>query len=151
MKTLKKAILNPTDFSENSKIALEFAMNILNISPSRLILLHICELPTFFTNPFAETAESMVRQKINEANEKMNNYLKNIPVQEQELNSFRREIILHESVYKGIKEVADRLEPSMLLIGHGSSLNLKRTIMGSTAKELIKSSKYPLIIVPHNK
>jgi nucleotide-binding universal stress UspA family protein len=151
MKIQKILILHPTDFSENASLALEFAFNTLHISESQLVLLHVCEIPTFFSNPFAESAESMVQQKIIEANEKMNSYLKNIPVQEKELNSFRREIILHESVYKGIEEVALRLEPSMLLIGHGSSLNLKRTIMGSTAKELIKSSKYPLIIVPHNK
>jgi|688.fasta_scaffold196891_2 nucleotide-binding universal stress UspA family protein len=150
MKIQKILILHPTDFSENASLALEFAFNTLHISESQLVLLHVCEIPTFFSNPFAESAESMVQQKIIEANEKMNSYLKNIPVQEKELNSFRREIILHESVYKGIEEVALRLEPSMLLIGHGSNSNLKRKIMGSTAKKLVTNTLYPIIIVPDN-
>ena len=57
---------------------------------------------------------------------------------------------MHESVYKGIEEVALRLEPSMLLIGHGSNSNLKRKIMGSTAKKLVTNTLYPIIIVPDN-
>jgi nucleotide-binding universal stress UspA family protein len=143
-----KIILHPTDFSNNAANALEIAADFLNIPSSRLVILHVCELPTILNNPLAEDAVAMEKDKIKEANEKMNKYIKQcfgekIPVPVPE-----KEIVLHGSPYKGILDAINRIDPYMVVIGQKGHSKIKDLIMGSTAKHLTEKVHCPLVIVP---
>jgi nucleotide-binding universal stress UspA family protein len=143
-----KIILHPTDFSNNAANALEIAADFLNIPSSRLVILHVCELPTILNNPLAEDAVAMEKDKIKEANEKMNKYIKKcfgekIPVPVPE-----KEIVLHGSPYKGILDAINRIDPYMVVIGQKGHSKIKDLIMGSTAKHLTEKVHCPLVIVP---
>jgi nucleotide-binding universal stress UspA family protein len=148
MKFHTKIILHPTDFSPNSANALEVATDLLHIPSSRLVLLHVCELPTILNNPMAEDAVEMERGRIKEAKEKMKAYLLSsfgnqlpIPVPEEE-------IVMHTSTYKGIMDAIARIDPYMVVIGQKGHSKIKDLIMGSTAKHLTEKVHCPLVIVP---
>jgi nucleotide-binding universal stress UspA family protein len=148
MKFHTKIILHPTDFSPNSANALEVATDLLHIPSSRLVLLHVCELPTILNNPMAEDAVEIERGRIKEAKEKMKAYLLScfgtqlpIPVPEEE-------IVMHTSTYKGIMDAIARIDPYMVVIGQKGHSKIKDLIMGSTAKHLTEKVHCPLVIVP---
>ena len=148
MKFHTKIILHPTDFSENAANALEVAADLLNIPSTRLIVLHVGELPTIINNPKAEDAVVLERERMKKATEQMKAYLLKclgnqlpIPVPEEE-------IVMHTSTYKGILDAITRIDPYMVVIGQKGHSKIKDLIMGSTAKHLTEKVHCPLVIVP---
>jgi nucleotide-binding universal stress UspA family protein len=143
-----KIILHPTDFSNNAANALEIATDFLHIPSSRLVILHVCELPTILNNPLAEDAVAMENEKIKEANEKMNKYISQCFGNQLPVPVPEKEIVLHGSPYKGIMDAINRIDPYMVVIGQKGHSKIKNLIMGSTAKHLIEKVHCPITVVP---
>jgi nucleotide-binding universal stress UspA family protein len=143
-----KIILHATDFSNNAANALEVATDLLHIPSSRLVILHVCDLPTIINNPKAEDAVALETQRIKNANEKMDKYIKQC-FGDQELRPVpEKEIVLHSSPYKGILDAINRIDPYMVVIGQKGYSKIKDLIMGSTAKHLIEKVHCPITVVP---
>ncbi len=66
-----KIILHPTDFSDNSAKALHIAAELLGIPKTRLVVIHVGELPDVSDNPTAEEIDKRNKEKENELTEKM--------------------------------------------------------------------------------
>ena len=148
MKFHTKIILHPTDFSENAANALEIAADLLNIPSTRLVVLHIGELPTIINNPKAEDAVALERERMRKANEQMNAYLLKCFGNKQPVPIPEKEIIMHTSTYKGIMDAINRIDPYMVVIGQKGHSKIKELVMGSTAKHLTEKVQCPLVIVP---
>jgi nucleotide-binding universal stress UspA family protein len=148
MKYHTKIILHATDFSNNAANALEVATDLLHIPSSRLIILHVCDLPTIINNPKAQDAVALENQRIKNATEKMNKYIKQCFGDQEPMPVLEKEIVLHSSPYKGILDAINRIDPYMVVIGQKGHSNIKDLIMGSTTKHLTEKVHCPLVIVP---
>lgn len=148
MKYHTKIILHPTDFSTNAANALEVAADLLHIPSTRLVVLHICELPNVINNPMAVDPIALEKEKIKEANEKMEKYLKQCFGNQEPVPQPEKEIVFHSSTYKGILDTINRIDPYMAVIGQKGHSKIKNLIMGSTAKHLIEKVHCPLVTVP---
>lgn len=148
MKFHTKYILHATDFSKNASNALEIASEFLHIPSTRLIILHVCELPTILNNPRAKDPVEMEAEKIKEAHEKMDKYIKQCFGNQEPVPVPEKEITLHSSTYKGILDAINRIDPYMVVIGQKGHSNIKDLIMGSTTKHLTEKVHCPLVIVP---
>ena len=58
-----KIILHPTEFSENSANALRTAAEFLAIPKTRLVIIHVDELPDISDNPSADEIDKRNREK----------------------------------------------------------------------------------------
>lgn len=143
-----KIILHATDFSANAANALEVATDLMNIPSSRLVILHVCDLPTIMNNPKAEDAVALEKERIKEANVKMDKYVKQCFGDQMPVPVPEKEIVLHSSPYKGILDAINRIDPYMVVIGQKGHSKIKDLIMGSTAKHLTEKVHCPLVIVP---
>lgn len=148
MKYHTKIILHPTDFSTNAANALEVATDLLHIPSSRLVILHVCEIPSIINNPRALDAVTIEKERIKEANEKMNKYIQQCFGNNEPIPVPEKEIVMNSSPYKGILDAINRIDPYMVVIGQKGHSKIKDLIMGSTAKHLTEKVHCPLVIVP---
>lgn len=148
MKFHTKYILHATDFSTNTANALEIASEFLYIPSTRLIIIHVCDLPTVLNNPKAKDPVEMEQEKIKEAHEKIDKYIKQCFCNQEPVPVPEKEIVLNSSPYKGILDAINRIDPYMVVIGQKGHSKIKDLILGSTAKHLIEKVHCPITVVP---
>ena len=126
-------ILVPTDFSENSLVALKFAKSMLNDQKGELILLHVIE-PENHREFTSENlgAEHLLHLWSETVGEPLKTYLREGPIA--------------ETILKTANEVA----ASMIVMGtKGAKSNYDRFI-GSNASRVATNSEIPVLVIPQS-
>ena len=137
-----KKILVPTDFSENTHSAIEFAIDIVNQVEGEIILLNTYKLARragMFIG-----VEKMMREESKTAMAKLVRKIK------PRLNP---KVILKSKVVKGdpiqtVVLVANKLETDFIIMGTQGASGLKEVFIGSTTNGVINSTKIPVMAVP---
>lgn len=143
-----KIILHPTDFSDNSAKALHKAAELLEIPKTRLVVIHVGELPDVSDNPTAEKIDKRNKEKENELTEKMVQYLRNNFGSNQPIPVPEKIIRLHSSPYKDIVDYINKIEPYMVVVGQKGHSTIKHLAMGNTTQHLLEKSICPVVVVP---
>jgi len=143
-----KIILHPTDFSDNSAKALHIAAELLGIPKTRLVVIHVGELPDVSDNPTAEEIDKRNKEKENELTEKMVQYLRNNFGSNQPIPVPEKIIRLHSSPYKDIVDYINKIEPYMVVVGQKGHSTIKHLAMGNTTQHLLEKSICPVVVVP---
>lgn len=143
-----KIILHPTDFSDNSAKALHIAAELLEIPKTRLVVIHVGELPDVSDNPTAEEIDKRNKEKENELTEKMVQYLRNNFGSNQPIPVPEKIIRLHSSPYKDIVDYINKIEPYMVVVGQKGHSTIKHLAMGNTTQHLLEKSICPVVVVP---
>ena len=137
-----KKILVPTDFSDNTHSALDFAIDIVNKLEGEIILLHTYKLARragMFIG-----VEKMMRQESLAAMTKLVE-----KVQPKLLPNVK----IESKVVKGdpiqtVVLAAKKLNADMILMGTQGASGLKEVFIGSTTNGVINSTKIPVLAVP---
>jgi len=143
-----KIILHPTDFSDNSSKALHIAAELLEITKTRLVVIHVGELPDVSDNPTAEEIDKRNKEKENELTEKMVQYLRNNFGSNQPIPVPEKIIRLHSSPYKDLIDYINKIEPYMVVVGQKGHSTIKHLAMGNTTQHLLEKSICPVVVVP---
>ena len=143
-----KIILHPTDFSDNSAKALHIVAELLGIPKTRLVVIHVGELPDVSDNPTAEEIDKRNKEKENELTEKMVQYLRNNFGSNQPIPVPEKIIRLHSSPYKDIVDYINKIEPYMVVVGQKGHSTIKHLAMGNTTQHLLEKSICPVVVVP---
>ncbi len=143
-----KIILHPTDFSDNSAKALHTAAELLEIPKTRLVVIHVGELPDVSDNPTAEEIDKRNKEKENELTEKMVQYLRNNFGSDQPIPVPEKIIRLHSSPYKDLIDYINKIEPYMVVVGQKGHSTIKHLAMGNTTQHLLEKSICPVVVVP---
>jgi nucleotide-binding universal stress UspA family protein len=143
-----KIILHPTDFSDNAAKALNIAAELLEIPKTRLVVIHVGELPDVSDNPTAEEIDKRNKEKENELTEKMVQYLRNNFGSNQPIPVPEKIIRLHSSPYKDIVDYINKIEPYMVVVGQKGHSTIKHLAMGNTTQHLLEKSICPVVVVP---
>lgn len=143
-----KIILHPTDFSDNAAKALHIASELLEIPKTRLVVIHVGELPYVSDNPTAEEIDKRNKEKENELTEKMVHYLTNNFGSNQPIPVPEKIIRLHSSPYKDIVDYINKIEPYMVVVGQKGHSTIKHLAMGNTTQHLLEKSICPVVVVP---
>ena len=133
-------ILIPLDFSDNSVKALEFAKGLCKKGENEIILLHVVEVVYDFASQAAIALDNMH----NDAREMISKLKKN-----HELDSINyRSIIKEGTASISIARIAEEEDVDMIIMGtHGVS-GIKKVLVGSTAVEVIKEARTPVLLIP---
>jgi len=143
-----KIILHPTDFSDNAAKALHTAAELLAIPKTRLVLIHVGDLPDVSDNPTAEEINKRNKEKENELTEKMVQYLRNNFGSNQPIPVPEKIIRLHSSAYKDIVDYINKIEPYMVVVGQKGLSTIKHLAMGNTTQHLLEKSICPVVVIP---
>jgi len=134
-------ILVPLDFSEQSSIALEQAVNLSKVFHSALHVLCVIEDDFSLTRLFVDNDKDSLRQKV-EA--KLTEY-----VSEKETSlgvSITRHIAVG-SIYEQIVKSASELDAQFIVMGTAGTSTLKKKFIGSNALRVVRESQIPVITI----
>ena len=146
-----KKILVPTDFSEQANNALEVAAEIAKKYGSEIYLLHMLELPVGLVDagliegthndiPEALYFMKLAHNRFEEVKDKA--FLKDIPVYET---------VLFKETFEGIKEVAQKNDCDLIVMGSHGSSGIKEVFIGSNTEKVVRNSDIPVLVIKEKK
>lgn len=143
-----KTILYATDYSQNSVTALRLANTLAKIFESKLIIMHVFDVPISLASPVSITYLKKEKRLFIEHTAKLKSFCA------EHLKDTLDESILtfvvdeDGSVYDGILEKAVKLDVDLIVVGTRGKSQIKEFILGSTPKALIRKSSCPVMAVP---
>lgn len=146
-----KTILYATDYSENSELALKYAHNMSVKMNAKLQVIHVYDYSTLldYTNLKAEAAFPDIEgNAFNKHNSKIKAFCERVLKKNIATFNIEIEAIQNKSVVKGIVEKANTVDAFLIITGMKGTGNLRKLIMGSTAKRLIKNAPCPILTIP---
>ncbi len=143
-----KIILHPTDFSADAMKALHVATDLLSMPKSRLVILHVIEILEHDAHLPADELEKLKVEKTNEANEKMDQYIRNCYGSNLPIPGPEKVVRVNTSVYKDIIDYMNKTDPYMTIVGQKGNTKNNKVLLGNTTHHLLEHSNYPILMVP---
>lgn len=141
-----KKIIVPVDFSDHSKHALDFAIELNENIKGRITLLHVLEMPSYGVNYGADmtvaTAQVVFkRELIDGVSDQLHEWSEKVKAAGQEV-AIRTDF---GNVFKGIgKEIAEE-KADLVVLGSKGASGLVEIFVGSNAERVIRYSECPVI------
>jgi len=139
-----KTILHPTDFSDNSLNALDFALEFARKSGALLLLVHAYDVPYDSGTRLIEN-ERMIRER---AAESMEWLLKSIKENSENDAVTFETVVTGGSTLKGILNLSEEREADLIVMGTRGSSDLQNVIFGSTSSSIAVEAGCQVLAVP---
>jgi len=142
-----KRILFATDFSDNSKSALTFAISFAQKYDAMLYILHVIQQPSYPLGMYAEIsfdAMDKFSQSISDAVEKEMQTLK-----EKDLKGYPKYegMIVHGTPFLEILRTAKEKNAELIVVGTHGRTGLDHVLFGSTAEKVVRRAPCPVLSV----
>jgi universal stress protein A len=145
-----KKLLVPTDFSENSKKALIYAVRLAQRNDSSLILFHVFESPEFHRqlqqgfcyDSNAEMGKQFVAA-MRQSEEKLMTLSGEVQASNIKIETAQRLGIPSEEIIKVAKECA----VDLIIIATHSCTDLRYFFLGSTTERVVRRAPCPVLVV----
>jgi nucleotide-binding universal stress UspA family protein len=137
-----KRILVPTDFSENTHSAIDFAIDIVNKVEGEMILLNTYKLARragMFIG-----VEKMMRE---ESKAEMAKLVRKIKPRLKPKVTLKNKVVKGDSI-QTVVLAAKKLNADLIIMGTQGASGLKEVFIGSTTNGVINSTKIPVMAVP---
>jgi len=145
-----KNILLPTDFSENSRNAIHYAMNLLKGKPSNFYFLNVQKVSEFTTDDIYTTSpkRSIYDAIINDNIQKLQNFVKGF-----ELDYNNKSFTFHYSVdydvfTDAVNQAVEINEIDMIIMGTNGATGAKKVLFGSNTLHVIRHVDCPVLAIP---
>jgi nucleotide-binding universal stress UspA family protein len=142
-----KRILFATDFSDNSRYALTFAISFAQKYDAMLYVLHVIQQPSYPLGMYAEIsfdAMDKFSQSISEAVQKEMQTLK-----EKDLKGCSKCecLIVHGTPFLEILRTAKEKNVELIVVGTHGRTGLDHVLFGSTAEKVVRRAPCPVLSV----
>ena len=141
-----KNILFPTDFSENSKTAYAYALDIALLFKAKLIILNTYKLPYSKSNVMVSMTDIMKQDSEKELEALKNKALNNPKYKELEIELE----IVSGSFVSSIPKLAKHCNADLIVMGTKGASSLKEMLIGSNTLEVIQTTHCPILAIPEN-
>lgn len=135
------AILVPVDYSEQSIIALEQAVNLSKVFDSEIHLLNVINEEFSLSSLFNEQDKAEFKKR---ADAKLKEFI------DENSKKFGVNLIPHQvtgKIYNQIAKVADIIDAQFIVMGTAGSSTLKKKFIGSNALRVVRESHKPVITI----
>jgi len=142
-----KKILFATDFSENSKYALTFAISFAKQYDALLYIVHVIQQPSYPLGMYAEIsfdAMDKFNRNISDAVEKEMKVLR-----EKDLQGFSKYecLVIQGTPFLEILRTAKEKEVDLIVVGTHGRTGLDHVLFGSTAEKVVRRAPCPVLSV----
>ena len=140
-----KTIVVPTDFSDFSKLALEYGLSFCREFHARLILVHVIEDPFYPSNgaTFGFNIEEFFRRMEEDSAERMKELVK--PEEEPEVPVER--IMARGTPFLEIIRIAKEKDADMIVLATHGRGGLAHVLMGSVTEKVVRKASCPVLVV----
>lgn len=145
-----KYILIPTDFSENSWNAIQYALNFFKKTSCNFYLLHVTPINNFGASEFEiyPSADVIDKTLIEHGKTALKNLAKKIEKQySNPIHNFHL-INSYNFFIEGVKEQIKEKGIDLVVMGTKGASGLSEIIIGSNTGDLITQVKCPVLVVP---
>jgi len=141
-------ILVPTDLSDLSKVAVQYAVKVANKLNGTLTLLHVITI----TRPASATmrlrVKTLEKELLTAAKEDMNQLMKETAKQLKTTEPMKVLVVIGNSFEDTVKKEAKKLHSGLIVMGTKGASGLKKYVMGSNTASVIEVSHVPVLAVP---
>jgi universal stress protein A len=138
-------ILVPTDFSRESRKAIEYALAFARRFGANITLLHVMELETcpadFGYGPV--TVQISSKERLKKAKARLNALGRKLA----DGKLLVEPLVLSGTAYVGITEAAKMQETDLIIMGTHGNDSKEETPMGSTAERVVRHAPCPVFVV----
>ncbi len=137
-------ILVPTDFSDLSLAAMEYATSFSKIYEARIYFIHVVEEPSAFAFHTVEfTSETTMRDiEVSAMNEMKNFLATKLP----EVKGIVP-VVKRGDVYREIVNYAEKEEFDLIIMATHGHTGLAHILLGSSAEKVVRHSKVPVMTI----
>ena len=146
----KQPILVPVDFSAHSQAALEYAADLAQCLRLPIAVLHVVHDPGDAPGYYHLKGRKQQLLRLEDiASEMLNEFMDKMVKQHSKYTVLKKaeRLLVTGLPVTRILEVADRLEPKMLVMGSAGRTGLSHFLLGSKAEQLLRMCPYPVTIV----
>lgn len=140
-------ILIPTDFSESSRYALKYAVDLNAVFKARLFLLHVLQDFTEFSE--YNLSPSILPQLYLEFEENAAKRLEEMVTHMVPPETHCDTYILHGVPFYEIIQFSKREKVDLIVIGTRGRTGIQHVLFGHTAEKVVKKSHCPVLSVKH--
>jgi len=141
-------ILVPIDFSDFSKIAIDYAVKVANKLNGNITLLHFVNMIQPTRSSMKYMFKSVEKELIDIAKEDFEELLKDISKKNKTNNPIQYKVARGTSFNGTLKKEAKRLHTGLIVMGARGASALEKVIVGSNTASLIDVSDVPVLAVP---
>jgi nucleotide-binding universal stress UspA family protein len=143
-------ILLPTDNSEPSQRAGEYAISSANVSGAEIIVLHVIDTHYLNSLPQEDLREQLEKQLREEGEEAVEKFKKKI--KDQKCDGNCKNIKITTLIKEGkpddiIIKTAEKLGVDNIVMGKSGKHGLEKFIVGSTTERVLRGSKVPVSVI----
>lgn len=137
-----------TDFSENSRPAVEWAAYLADQMGGKLVVTHVVDLASGDNawRVLVETPEEIEQAALEEARESLESFFEETVVDRPEHLEYRA--VLGNPVDELTRLAEEGPEDSVIVAGTRGASRLQEVFLGSSARRLVRRSQRPVILVP---
>ena len=140
-------ILVPTDFSQNSQKALQYAIQIAKAGGGEITVLHVAEL--------SDSHFSIIKGIIDEQNRELQqeHWEKLHELQQRLLETENLSVnikLYSGDIVEGILEQSKSNNADLIIMGTSETSSFRDKLIGNKATKLIRQSKIPVLCIPYH-
>ncbi len=144
-----KNILFANDFTENSEIALKYAIQLCKKTKAKLYVIHVFDISALLANPTEIPYFPNVDGELLEAQKnKLKEQFLNIAQDDSKTIDVVFDSFEHTSVSMCIVEKAEAYKADLLIMGAHGKRQFLEFLIGSNTKSVISESSCPVFVVP---
>ena len=139
-------ILVPTDFSELSSIAFEYAVGIADTMRGNVTLLHVIDIEQKVKATLR--MKTGARDVLNNVKTNLQQMVNNLSAKTEIIRPISFKIVADTTVGEAIEKQSVELHSGLIVMGTKGATGLKKAVVGSNTASLIGTSHIPVLAVP---
>ncbi len=141
-------ILVPTDLSDLSKVAVQYAVKIVNKLGGTLTLLHVVSLTQPTRASMRLQLISLEKELMETANEDLEDFVKEISAKHTLNQQIKYKVVSGASFSDTVIKEAKRLGTGLIVMGTRGARGLRKYVLGTHTASVIEASHIPVLAVP---
>lgn len=143
-------ILVPTDLSDLSKIAVQYAIKIANKLDGTITLLHVINIVQPTRATMRLRLKTLEQELVDIAKEDLEILVKEVSKQLKIAQPIKVKIVKGSSFNDTIKREAKKLRTGLIVMGTRGASGLRKYVLGSNTASVIEVSHVPVLAVPEH-
>lgn len=141
-------ILVPTDLSDLSKVAVQYAIKVANKLNGTVTLLHVITIVQPASATMRLRVKTLEKELLDAAKEDMDRLFKETSKLLKTKEPMKVKIVSGASFNDTVKKEAKKLRSGLVIMGTRGASGLKKYVMGSNTASVIEVSQVPVLAVP---